>query len=256
MRHPVIWPFGTEWAATIGIVLALVCFSTPTFGQAVRGVVHDSSTGNAVPSIQVTLLNLSGDTVATTRSGNDGSFLVSAPRWGRYVLSCIRLGYGPVTVADLKLLPDDTLQVALRIARLAIAMDPVVVKAEAAVQYADAQYLHHKGFYRRARATTGRHLDPVRIERRRHTAMFVGDFLTHLPGVNARQRGLTLRCGEPNYYIDDIPALGFRRIEDIILPEDVLAIEVYDGSSVGPVHYGGHCSVLIWSRHKVAAETR
>ena len=219
-------------------------------GQAVSGMIRDTSTSDVVPNARVTLLNLSGDTVGTVTSEDDGSFLIAAPRWGRYILSSVRLGYWPVTVADLKLRPDDTLQLALLMGPVAIAMDPIVVEAEAAVQYADARYLHNEGFYRRARATTGRHLDPAKIERRRPNAQFIADFLSHLPGVNANQRGLSLRCGQPNYFIDDFPAIGLRRLEDVILPSDVLAIEVYDGTSVGPMRYGGHCSILLWSRHK------
>ena len=219
-------------------------------GQAVLGMIRDTSTSDAVPNARVTLLGLSGDTVGTVSSKADGSFLIAAPRWGRYILSGVRLGYWPVTVADLKLLPDDTLQLELWMGPVAIAMDPIVVETEAAVQYADAQYLHNEGFYRRARATTGRHLDPAKIERRRPNAQFIADFLSHLPGVQANQRELRLRCGQPNYFIDDIPAIGLTRLEDVILPSDVLAIEVYDGASVGPMRYGGHCSILLWSRHK------
>lgn len=240
--------FSAFW--TLLVLPLVLMFPNPLSGQVVSGMIRDSSTGDVLSGVRVTLLDLSGDTVATSASGADGSFVVSAPRWGRYILSSIRLGYSPVTVADLKLLTGDTLQLAFWMGALATAMDPIVVEAEAAVQYADAQYLHREGFYRRARATTGRHLDPITIEQRRPTAQFIADYLSHLPGVQPSPRGLRLRCGQPNFFIDDIPAQGYTRIEDVVLPIDVLAIEVYDGSSVGPAHYGGHCSILVWTRHK------
>ncbi len=244
------------------IVLVLAFKSAECLSQTVRGTIRDSTTNQTIANAQVTLLDLQGDTVATDRSTNDGGFLLSAPRWGRYILSTLRLGYRPVTIPDLVLNPGDSVRTELWMEALPIEMDPVEVTAEAAVQVAHARYLQEEGFYHRERATVGRHLDPQTIEKRRSSARYIDDYLTGLPGVRVRQsssagsrRRVTLRSCTPTFFVDGVRHRG-GRIEDAINPYDVLAIEVYSSALQTQEEYGGRCAVVVWSRRTAELRMR
>ena len=58
------------------------------------------------------------------------------------------------------------------------------------------------------------------------------------------------------YFIDDVRALDVKKLEEVILPEDVLAMEVYSSPADTPQRYGGKCAILIWTRHKAEAKGR
>ncbi len=248
-------------SAVLGWSVALLPPSR-AMGQTVRGTIRDSTTSRPVASARVTLLDSYGDTVATGVSGGDGTFLVSAADWGAFILSIVRLGYRPFIAPYVRLLPADTLEVAYEMSPLAIAMDPVVVQAEAAVQYAHVRYLQKEGFYHRERATTGRHLGPVAVEKRSYFAHRFTDFMVGLPHVRVDYgflagsgRELKLRCGKPRFFIDDVPLIADAPIDEAIDALDVLAIEIYDSAGSAPARYGV-CSVVIWTRHKAAAQMR
>jgi hypothetical protein len=228
--------------------------------QTLRGTIRDSTTSRPIESARITLLDTYGDTVAADVSRGDGTFLVSAADWGAFIVSVVRLGYRPFIAAFVRLLPADTLEVVYEMTPVAIAMDPVVVQAEAAVQYAHVRYLQKEGVYHRERATTGRHLDPVAVEKRSYFAHRFTDFMVGLPHVRVDYgflagsgRVLKLRCGEPRFFIDDIPLIGDVPIDQAVDALDVLALEIYDSAGSAPARYGA-CSVVIWTRHKAVAQ--
>ena len=247
--------------ALFGLSLALLPPSR-SVGQTLRGSIRDSTTNRPVASARVTLLDSYGDTVATDVSRRDGTFVVSAKDWGAFIVSIVRLGYRPFIAPYVRLLPADTLEVVYEMSPLAIAMDPVVVQAEAAVQYAHVRYLQKEGFYHRERATTGRHLDPVAVEKRSYFAHRFTDFMVGLPHVRVDYgflagsgRVLKLKCGRPRFFIDDIPLIADVPIDEAVDAMDVLAIEIYDSAGSAPARYGA-CSVVIWTRHRASAQMR
>lgn len=260
---------GTTRDATTGLsvavglaLLILLLQPNPASGQAIRGFIRDTTTNAPVPDARLVMVAESGDTVAIVVSDEQGEFQVVAPRWGRFVVSIRRLGYGPVVRAPQKLNPSDTLEITYHLHPLAFPMNPVVVEAEAAVQLAHVRYLQSEGFYRRERSTGGRHLDPSTIDRRRDSARYIDDFLTSLPGVRVNQssragapRRLMLRCGPPAFFIDGMRHRG-GQIELAVDPYDVLAIEMYDGPLQAPEEYGGACAVVLWTRHRAEARLR
>lgn len=228
--------------------------------QAIRGSIRTTTTGRAVASARVTMLDASGDTIVTVLSGPDGNFLIDAPQWGEFIIYIRRLGYRPLVQAPVELHTAQTLRITYRLQPLPVSLDPVIVEADAVVQYAYVRYLQKEGFYRRQRCTNGNLLDPDAIEKHRKFAHRVADYFVSLPRARmvVRRSGfgreLWLGCGRPRVFIDDTPLLFFDgRIDDAVQAPDVLAIEVYDGAALSDAYYGT-CAVVIWTRFKAEAQ--
>ena len=122
-------------------------------------------------------------------SGTEGTFVVAALRDDTYIITIRRLGFQPLVASPQVLRAADTLQLHYHLYPLPVRLDPLVVEAEAVERYADVQYLHRQGFYKRIPRTSGRFLDPAAIDRRREFARRADDFLigkAHVaPSVNA-----------------------------------------------------------------------
>ena len=80
-------------------LVALACHTTnqaPQPKPVLHGLVSDS-TGAIIPGAKIDLLDASGAIAATTNSGADGSFLVTAPHPGGYTLVATLAGFKTVT---------------------------------------------------------------------------------------------------------------------------------------------------------------
>ena len=231
----------------VTLLLALVVVSAqPASGQVIRGTVRDSSTDRGIPAARITLLNELGDSVAVVASGEDGGFLAKVRVIGSYRLSIVRIGFRPLEDGPVMLLPSDTLDTVYYMAPLPVPLDRVTINAQAHVRY-----LEEVGFYDRLRTGFGSHVEPEWIERRLTGASRVADFVSHLPSVRMVDtrfgRTVTMRCGIPKIFVDDVPITG--EIEEVVLPSDVLAIEVYRRRTESHPHYGS-CALLIWTRYR------
>jgi hypothetical protein len=240
-------------APFLPVLLFLVAPPQPALAQVLRGVVRDSSANQGIAHARITLLNEAGETVAVAHSGDSGAFVTGAPVFGVYTVSVVRIGFRPIEDGPLMLLPNDTVQAVYYMDPLPVALDPVIVKAEAYVQY-----LEDEGFYTREKKAFGYHLGPEFIERRLTASTRVADFMSAIPGVRVLQGGvgagrqIALKCGLPTYYVDDVRYLQdaiLAGLDELVEPHDVLAIEVYDGQLGSPAQYGT-CAVVIWTRFK------
>jgi hypothetical protein len=224
--------------------------------QAIRGSIRDTTTGRAVSSARVVMLDRLGDTVATVVSLADGTFSVTAPQWGEFIIYIRRLGYRPLVQAPVELHTAETLDITYHLQPLPVPLNPVIVEAEAVVQYAYVRYLQKEGFYRRHKSTYGgRFLDPVAIERRMEFVRRADEFLlgqAMVMGVVGTSRGYRLRCGKPKFFIDDRLFIG-DDLDQAIDPEAVLAIEIYDGARESDFFYG-NCAVVVWTRSAAEEE--
>ena len=157
--------------------------------QVVRGVITDTTTGRRVAGARVTMSDALGRPAGTAVSGIDGTFVVAALRNDTYIITIRRLGFQPLVASPQVLRVADTLQLHYHLYPLPVRLDLLVVEAEAVERYADVQYLHRQGFYKRIPRTSGRFLDPAAIDRRREFARRTDDFLigkAHVaPSVNA-----------------------------------------------------------------------
>ncbi|MCH8937021.1 MAG: carboxypeptidase regulatory-like domain-containing protein [Gemmatimonadetes bacterium] len=226
--------------------------------QVVRGVITDTTTGRRVAGARVTMSDVLGRPVGTAVSGTDGTFVVAALRDDTYIITIRRLGFQPLVASPQVLRAADTLQLHYHLYPLPVRLDPLVVEAEAVERYADVQYLHRQGFYKRIPRTSGRFLDPAAIDRRREFARRPDDFLigqahvTHLPNAHL---GYRLRCGRPKFFIDDREFFG-DELDQAIDLEDVLAMEIYDlvRPSQMPDFFYGRCAVVVWTRAAPGSE--
>ena len=96
-------------------VLALVTIAAaPAHSQTLHGQVVDSVEAEPIAGLQIVLLNAQRDTVAVTRSGSDGRFVLNVPE-GEYTLYTRCIGRKPKQVAVK--VPSDT-PVLLRLAQI------------------------------------------------------------------------------------------------------------------------------------------
>ncbi len=237
--------------------LSLVCLLVAMVpgaltAQVVRGVISDTTTGRRVVGARVTMSDVLGRPVGTAVSGTDGTFVVATLQDGTYIITIRRLGFRPLVASPQVLRVADTLQLDYHLYPLPVQLDPLVVEAEAVERYAEVQYLHREGFYKRVQRTSGRFLDPAAIDRRREFATRADDFLigkAMVMGVTGTLRGYRLRCGKPKFFIDDRLFIG-DDLDQAIDPEDVLAVEIYDlvRASQMPDFFYGRCAVVVWTR--------
>ncbi len=88
----------------LGVVVASILVAAPLRAQTVRGVVVEDSTQRPIDQASVTLLGSNGEVIPPgTRSATNGAFTLHAPRFGKYRVRAIRIGYQPVTSEPLDL---------------------------------------------------------------------------------------------------------------------------------------------------------
>ena len=262
-------PVNKRPSASCWVLLILaVTFAQPSrlFGQTVHGKILDSTNSRPVPGARVVLIGEEGDTAASGLSDQNGSFVVGASDWGTFVLSVARLGFNPHVDGPLRLRPGDTLEVSYRLLPLAVRLDPVVVQTANTILY-----LQREGFYRRQRLGFGHQVEPDWIEFRRNAARDIADLMVGIPGVRISYRGggqfgrgvsltgmpsLETACSTPLFFLDGNRVLTDGRIEEVIRPEDVHAIEIFRRPSEVPARYGGAESgcgvILIWTQRGAA----
>lgn len=233
------------------LAVALVACLTSRLGaaQVVRGQVVDSISGAPVAGAALALRNEAGASVDSAEAASDGSFVLSSPAWGRFVVVVKRIGYRPLVSDPMPLRGADTVFADYQLTPLPTHLSPVVVDAQAAVQYAHVRYLERQGFFKRRAWAHGKFLDPEYIAWRAEHAWNADDLLrgrAMVMGVVGTSRGYRLRCGKAAFFIDDRLFPG-RDLDQAIDPDDVLAIEIYDGSML-PSRFYGSCAIVVWTK--------
>lgn len=154
---------------------------SPSFAQAVQGVVRDGETGEPVVAAVVTVRDMAGVVVRRGETTRSGSFVISLPRPGRYRVGAERIGYGAAE-ADRAFQVDagEVLDLDLTLSTEPVALEAVVATARS----------------RRAResvvrGTPLRLLDRADIEdlEAHNGARAVRDLARHIPGVRVVQYG-------------------------------------------------------------------
>jgi hypothetical protein len=238
--------------------------------QTFRGKVVDQADNRPLHSAAVLLIDTAGKETSKTPALTDtlGAFRISAPDAGRYRLRVSLIGYNgglsdTVTVRD-----HEMIEVELQLSTQPIAMAPLVVKAHRKLP----DHLDMVGFNERRKAGFGYFVGRNLIKNIKAGSLL--DVLRLVPGVIVSPGGFggrgevtmarssALRC-RPTVYMDGTPVqsggsgnqrfgMPDPRIEDLIDPEDLAAVEVYRGESEAPIQFGGkqaRCGViLLWSR--------
>jgi predicted secreted protein len=236
--------------------------------QGIYGRVLDDETGEPISGARVTLLNMREQRVARTEADSAGWFHLRVSGAGGYSLRAERAGYQRATARRITVMPDDTVQVELRLSTQSVLLAPLTVVAASRQVMRDHQLA---GFqWRRERQPFGRYLGPEEIER--INAFYATDVLQQVPMVEVRpgpqsafDRVLTLpargrafrgptRC-VPNLYVDGqrIRLGGGFLLDQLVTGKNVAAVEVYTSPGGAPGEFppldDPFCGVVvIWTR--------
>jgi len=248
----------------------------PAAGQVVHGYLRDVHTNQPIARGIVSLLACRGEPVASVTTGADGSYRVTAPAAGCYLVEVRRIGYEARRDGPLELGVGDEIDTEFHLLPLAVPLAPLEVAG--ALPQPDA-FLARVGFYERQRSDFGHFLTREQIEAR------AARRLTGLGRMGIQLRGSLLSHGgscHPRVIIDEIivirgdarprgldafglpeaatetarPGAGRPEIalDDVVQPEDIQAVEVYRSSAEVPARFGGmstatQCGVVvIWTR--------
>ena len=204
-------------------------------------------------------VGLMGNSAATLTRPN-GDFVLDSLPAGTQALVVRQLGYRPTEV-PVELSSRTPARVTVRLGVFVPELTPVEV-----VSIRD-QGLQKVGYSERKRSATGGHfIDPEAIERR-HAQLFT-DLLRTVPGIRVSQgngpgnnavvtssRG-TSGNGCVTIFVDGAQwqSLSAGDLDSFVRPDEVAAIEVYNGASVPPQFSaaGQNCaSVVVWTKTRV-----
>lgn len=113
----------------LGPALLFAFSAAAATGQSVRGTLTDNETGDGIAGARVVLRDTSGTLIHQTTTSTAGEFLLVAARAGNYALSAEHQGYAPLSAITLELGMDEAVEVAVRLSRGVIAIEPLVVTA-------------------------------------------------------------------------------------------------------------------------------
>ena len=268
-------------APAIALVLATLS-AAGVEGQALQpgstrivGQVLEQGSGRPIQSVQVQLVSVGGNAVATVETDREGRFVFPEVTEGEFTLRLERLGYG-AREETVRAVHGRTVEVTVRMSERAVQLDPIEVTTR-------SRWLELNGFYeRRHGGMKAAVLTREDIEKR--MSPMLTDLLDELAGVNVlslgpgartirlnrhvpmpaeagkrqygafdARNGLDDRGCEPDLYIDGrlhrASSSGRSKVDDynVIQPNAVEAIEVYSGNTPAQFHH--NCGViLIWTR--------
>ena len=266
----------------------------PLVAQSLHGRLLDLDTDSPIPFGFLEFFGEGGNPVATVRADENGVFRLKAPEAGVYMVKASRLGYrswidGPVELGE-----DDNLEVEFHLSKAVFALDPIEISAQADARYLNTVGFYERQrsdfghFVTREQIA---HRQPRRMTDL--VATVPGVRLVPLPAsagkVQVQMRGSNLSQGSlcrPRVFVDGLIAIrggsGPRRlgggdvgdigeeegpagsegstepnIDDVVVPEEIEAIEVYRSAAQVPAKFGGagafaQCGVIaVWTRRGV-----
>jgi hypothetical protein len=258
-----------------------------------RGRLLDLDTDEPIEGGVITLMDSTGGRLRTFVTDADGHYELNAPNPGMYLVEARRLGYRAWVDGPIELSADEVWDSAFHLQATPVPLDPVVVVAPAAVQQAYLQrvgfYERQKVDYghfitrpqierrspermtdllltvpgaRAAPSSSGLNRSGISfggsLQQRGgpcHPRVFV-DGLVVIRG-DARPHGLDVQ-GYPERGSEaagrDPTTRREIALDDVVMPEDVEAVEVYRRGSEVPARFGGmstetQCgAIVVWTR--------
>ena len=134
----------------------LLVFASPVAAQVLSGRVLDAADGEPVPQARISVLNAEGRMVGRTTSAENGTFSLQLRVAGLVRLRAERTGYSPTLTQPVQVGILETLQVDVRMAVQALAVEPLTVIGR--TQPTRRESLAVSGFYEREARGFGRFL--------------------------------------------------------------------------------------------------
>lgn len=211
---------------------------------AVVGTVTDSVTGDPVPAVSV---GLQGRIMALTEQ--DGAFRVANVELGTVKLEARRIGYHPIAVY-LDVAEGGTLNLDVKLAPLPFRLEDINVEVDEDYE----TFGQLRGLLQRRKSGQGYSFLRWEIEQQR--PHLVTDLFRTLPGVRVRydqfgnQRIFIRGCGTPTVYINGFEMDDEWRLDEMVLPDGVEAVEVHLGAYSPPEYhnYAGCGLIALWTR--------
>ena len=237
--------------------------------QGIYGRVLDDDTGAPIAGARVTLLDMRGLRAGRTLADSQGWFRLRVSGAGGYFLRAEHRGYQGATARRITVMPDDTVQVEMRLSTRSVLLAPLTVVAASQQVVRDHQMA---GFeWRREKQPFGRYLGPEDMERIK--PFYASDVLQQVPFVRVEpmpgspfdrvvtlpargraQGGPRNRC-VPNLYVD-----GYRTrlmygltLDQLVTGRSVAAVEVYTSPNTTPGEFppldDPDCGVIVvWTQ--------
>ena len=275
----------------LGVLVAAGLVS-PSQGQVLRGRLLDLDTNQPIEGGVLTLIPEVGQRAVTAVTGPDGTYVLEAPGPGRYFVEARRIGYRGWVDGPVELGPADDWETEYHLRTLPVQLDPVEVRGEASeyealldrVGFYERQKADFGHFVTRddiERRNPPKLTDllnsipGVRIMSSgsglgRATVSFRGSVLSEggachprvfVDGLlvirgDARIRGLDVYGARE--MASEAQGSGSKRpeiaLDDVVMPQDIEAVEVYRRGAEVPVKFGGtststQCGVIVvWTR--------
>jgi TonB-dependent starch-binding outer membrane protein SusC len=233
------------------LLIGLLASAPALSAQIISGTLIEAESDTPLPGGVMTLLDADSVAVAQLRTDSVGAFSFTLQRRGSYRLRAEQLGFRAATSPALSIGSLDTLRVEFSLARDAVVLEPLVVKARNRRITAAA-----RRFYDRAESSAfGTFITREDIERThpiRSTELF-----NRIPGVHTSPmmggNSVTIRGNcRPTVFVDGIQVNGYRSIDDLVQPLELEGVEVYRSAYQAPVEFTGlraGCAIiLLWTR--------
>jgi hypothetical protein len=251
----------TSTARTLAACLAVAAASlvaTAAVAQQVSGVVIADETQTPLEGALVTLLDEDGAARGRAVTDPAGRFSITAPYPGEWQLAVQFLGYRSLVTSPMDVSVGEWVTLAITLATVALAHDPVVVTARRTIRNPAVQRFYERRD-RAGRAAFGHFVAREDIGAgggRRPT-----DLLRSMPGVRVVPgtpgRGQTVRMAggcAPAVYVDGLHVNRMSMhdsLDDFVNVQDIEGIEVYRGASSHQTSYhdpSGCGLVLVWTQ--------
>ena len=261
------------------VVMAMALAGSPVdlCAQAVRGSVVDDLTGEPLRGVVVALEDSTGRVLVRAITPASGAFVFETRESGTFSLQATRLGYLPLRGATVRTRAGQVLDVEVRLRPEPVRIRSVRVRAEAR-----DPGLESMGFYQRREMGIGGFITAEEI--RDATPQRVSDVLSRDPSVRilrdfggdggigavvnfrGRLQGLEGRPCLPTLVLDGSilrrgggvgagsPAERVVRLDEMITPEEIAAVELYPSGAGAPARFSGtdaRCGViLVWRKRR------
>jgi len=233
--------------------------------QTIEGRLFEAGSDAPIPLGEVTLLTQSGLVVAWTVSDESGSFSLTAPSAGSFLLKAERMGYRPSVDGIFDLGEGSAITVEFRLPREPVAMDTLEVAAEGR-----RMRLELAGFYDRMGRESGVFLGPEEIagkqavlptqlfrnvSRVRLRPLRIGGNAIIIHGaamISLARRGI---CN-PRVFLDGNEVFRggqeLARLDDVVSVSEIVGIEIYRSPAELPTRYMGARSacglIMVWTK--------